>query len=123
MSNRAQKAATGEESYLLRDAMRLELENRHKDFVVQAFGARHPIARIQDIRTADAKSRLIIRESRRTTTDVASAILARKADIDGLTLRGRVGKSVDEFVDTVAEIKDDTEDLREVFTSSDYDAV
>ncbi|AFX83410.1 B96 [Murid betaherpesvirus 8] len=123
MSNRTQKKMTGGESYLLMDAMRLELENRQKEFVVQAFGANHPISRIQDLRTADAKARLTIRESSRTTADVVSAIRARNAEIGGLTPRGRVGKNVDEFVDTVAEIRDETDDLREVFTSSNYDAV
>lgn len=122
MSGRAQRKNAEGDTCLLKDAMRLELENRQKEFVAHAFGADHPMSRMQGLRIADARSRLSIRESRRTVIDVASAIRARKAEMDGLASRGKVGKEVDDFVDTVAGIRDETADLREVFTSSDYDA-
>lgn len=108
---------------LLKDAMRVELENEQKKFIIQTFGSEHPLARMQQVRIADARTRLVIRETRRTAQDVANAISARKSEIGDLASRSRITKEVDILVDSIAEIKDEVNDFREAFTSSEYDDV
>lgn len=103
---------------LLRDALRAELETRHRRFVLRAFGSQHPLVRLQDLRVTEAGMRLVVREARRTVGDVASAVDARRSEMKGLeSLRRRVRKEVDALADAVSDLGDDVEDVRAVFTS------
>lgn len=115
------KNMTESKNGVLKDVLRVELENEQKRFFVQAFGSDHPLVKMQKIKAADARTRLIIRENRRTAQDIAKAISARKSEIGDLTSRGRITKEVDMIVDAVAEMKDEVDDFREAFTSSEFD--
>nr|WEG68818.1 tegument protein UL14 [Mastomys natalensis cytomegalovirus 1]WEG68954.1 tegument protein UL14 [Mastomys natalensis cytomegalovirus 1]WEG71182.1 tegument protein UL14 [Mastomys natalensis cytomegalovirus 1] len=106
---------------VMKDALRAELENTQFKFFVQAFGNEHPLSRMQRVRLADARTRLVIREARRTAQDVAAAITARRLEMTDVASRNSISKDVDVLVDAVAEMKDEIEDFREVFTSSQCD--
>nr|WEG69782.1 tegument protein UL14 [Mastomys natalensis cytomegalovirus 3]WEG69922.1 tegument protein UL14 [Mastomys natalensis cytomegalovirus 3]WEG70062.1 tegument protein UL14 [Mastomys natalensis cytomegalovirus 3]WEG70202.1 tegument protein UL14 [Mastomys natalensis cytomegalovirus 3]WEG70342.1 tegument protein UL14 [Mastomys natalensis cytomegalovirus 3] len=108
---------------VLKDAMRYGLETQQTRFFMQTFGENHPLVRIQGIKAADARTKLMIREGRRTAQDVTAAILARKTEIDELSKRTRIAKDVDGLVDAVMEMKDVVSDFRETFTSSVDDDV
>lgn len=101
--------------------MRVQLEAQQKKFVAAALGGDHPLVRLQDLRTADARSRLVVREARRTVRDVASTVNARRAEMDDARTRAKVGESAEDLVDAIAAMKDEMEDLRAVFTSSEGD--
>lgn len=113
--------AGGGDDGLLKDAMRLELEIQQRRFFVRSLGDEHPLVRIQAIRAADARSRLTVREGLRTARDVAAAVDGdRKKEVVGLATRSRaVARAVDEFVDAVAEVRDEMEDFCGSFTSSE----
>lgn len=101
--------------------MRVELEVGQKKFVAAAFGRHHPLVRLQDLRTADARTRLVVRESRRTVRDIALAVDARKAEMGDARTRVKIGEGAEELVDAIAVMKDEVDDLRAVFTSSEGD--
>ncbi|AAF99186.1 pR96 [rat cytomegalovirus strain Maastricht] len=101
--------------------MRVQLEVGQKRFVAAALGREHPLVRLQDLRTTDARTRLVVREARRTVRDVALAVDARRAEMDDARTRARVGQSAEDLVDAIAAMKDEVEDLRAVFTSSEGD--
>lgn len=111
----------GGDDALLRDAMRLELESRQRRFFAKSFGDSHPLVKLQAVKTAHARTRLAIREGRRTARDVSSAVAVnRRAEATGVASWGRsVSRQVDEFVEAIAEMRDEMEDFREAFTSSE----
>ncbi|AFK83933.1 B96 [miniopterid betaherpesvirus 1] len=105
---------------MLKEAMKLKLAQKHQEFVSDKLGEDHPLTAVEQVRVARVASDANLSSTRALSVDLAKLLLRQRAEIKKQTaeLRGLSAIGVDEVVDSLTELKDAVEDVKETVLSS-----
>lgn len=108
------------EKDLLKDAMRLKLEQKHKRFVSEKLGEEHPLSSLQEIKVLDAVAEKERRTNRTVSVNLAALIARQKRELKKQTeaVRGLEKLDLDSVTESIIELKDALEDVRANLASS-----
>lgn len=108
------------EKNVLKESMRLQLEQNHKRFISDTLGEKHPLAALQQVKVTRSIIDQELQQNKVLVADLAKILTGKRSEIRKQTavLRELGHAGVDEVMDSLTELKDAVEDIKETVAST-----